>query len=260
MVVHLSITHIDHHTFAVEVPKVFPVGLFETKALYWMIHVITFIPVLLLSFDKKVRFYKKWKYMWVGWLTVGLFFILWDMAKTHLHIWAFNPKYVMGYYLYNLPIEELLFFVTVPYACTFIYECLNCYFPFRISLFVGQTLTWILYIGVFYVTATSFEQTYTFITGVVTLAYLSYHMMYEELYIRVRFFFAYVVTLIPFILVDGILTGAYQQQPIVIYNTGEFMGLRITSVPLEDAIYLIPLMLANITFYENSRRRSHKNK
>lgn len=258
--VQLSITHIDHYSFAVQVPKVFTIALFESKALYWMIHGFTFIPVLLLSFDKRVHFYKKWKHLWMGWLTVGLFFIIWDMAKTHLGIWAFNPRYIMGYYVYNLPVEELVFFVTVPYACTFIYECLNHYFPFRLSTFMGHGLTWLLYLALFYVTVTSFEQTYTFITGLITLAYLSYHMLYEEVQVRVRFFFAYVVTLLPFVLVDGILTGAYQQEPIIIYNMGEFMGLRITSLPVEDAIYLIPLMLANITLFENSRRRQHKSK
>lgn len=258
--VHLSITHIDHHSFELQVPKVFIVNIFESQYLYWMIHGITFIPVFALSFDKKVHFYRKWKHLWLGWLTVGLFFILWDMGKTYLGIWAFNPKYVMGAYIYNLPVEELVFFVTVPYACTFIYECLNSYFPFKVSVFVGQSLTWLLYIVLFYITVTSFELTYTFVTGVIALAYLSYHMLYEETQLRARFFFAYLVTLIPFVLVDGILTGAYQQEPIIIYNPGEFMGLRITSLPVEDAIYLIPLMLANITIYENSKRGKHKRK
>ena len=251
----MDVTHIHHVDWAYKVPRVAKVALFETHYLYLIVHLITIVPVFMLSFDKKVHFYKSWRFMWQGGLAVGLFFIAWDMWKTHLGIWSFNRDYVLGYYLYNLPFEELLFFVTVPYACLFIYECLNKYYSFTTPNMIVQAISVLLFFLLLFITVQGFEHTYTFVTGVIALAYLTYHMAYESLVVRMRFYIAFLVTLLPFFVVDGILTGAFQQEPVVLYNPKEFLGLRIGSVPLEDIVYLIPLMLASITFYENNKKR-----
>ncbi len=42
-------------------------------------------------------------------------FIAWDALVTGAH-WHFNPEYVLGIYWFGLPLEEWLFFVTVPFA------------------------------------------------------------------------------------------------------------------------------------------------
>jgi lycopene cyclase domain-containing protein len=243
--------------FTLNVYKIIKVKLFETHYLYWYIHIFTFVPVFLLSFDKKVHFYKKWKYLWQGLIIVGTVFIIWDMGKTYLQVWTFNPKYVVGIYLYNLPIEELMFFVTVPYACLFIYECLNVYFPFEMNKILEQFISWILFVVLIALAIDKYDKTYTFVTCVICVAYLAYHLTYESAKIRGRFYFAFMVTMVPFLLVDGVLTGAFTQEPIIIYNINEFMDRRIVSVPIEDAIYLIPLMLGNVTYFEVYRRK-HK--
>ncbi len=48
-------------------------------------------------------------------------FLLWDALVTGAH-WHFNPLYVSGIKIINLPIEEILFFITVPFACLFTWE------------------------------------------------------------------------------------------------------------------------------------------
>ncbi|HPH20418.1 MAG TPA: lycopene cyclase domain-containing protein, partial [Haliscomenobacter sp.] len=64
-----------------------------------------------------------------------------------------------------------------------------------------------------------------------------YHWLYVPNTYRTRFYRAFLVILIPFLLVDGVLTGGFTQQPVVVYNPAEFMGIRIVSVPVEDAVY-----------------------
>jgi lycopene cyclase domain-containing protein len=84
---------------------------------------------LLLSFDSKVAFYRKWKYVFAAMVFPALLYILWDIYFTSKGVWGFNNHYITGIRFINLPVEEVLFFFIVPYCCLFIYECIYCYFP-----------------------------------------------------------------------------------------------------------------------------------
>ena len=64
------------------------------------------------------------------------------------------------------------------------------------------------------------------------------------------FWFAYMVHLIPFLLVNGVLTGAVTPEPVVFYNATEIIGLRIVTIPIEDTIYALTCLLIPITVME----------
>ena len=64
------------------------------------------------------------------------------------------------------------------------------------------------------------------------------------------FWFAYLVHLIPFLLVNGVLTGAVTNEPVVFYNVDEIIGLRIVTIPIEDTIYALTCLLIPITVIE----------
>jgi hypothetical protein len=53
---------------------------------------------------------------------VGIFFIAWDVFATSKGHWSFNSDYVNNLKLLGLPFEEILFFITVPYSCLFVFE------------------------------------------------------------------------------------------------------------------------------------------
>jgi lycopene cyclase domain-containing protein len=61
---------------------------------------------------------------------------------------------------------------------------------------------------------------------------------------------AYFVHLIPFLLVNGVLTGAVTPEPVVGYNANEIIGLRIYTIPIEDTIYAFTCLLIPITVME----------
>jgi lycopene cyclase domain-containing protein len=67
-----------------------------------------------------------------------------------------------------------------------------------------------------------------------------------------RFYLAYLITLIPFYMINGVLTWL----PVVIYNPIEIMGFRVGTIPFEDHFYSLSLFLINVLFYEYYRNKS----
>lgn len=66
-----------------------------------------------------------------------------------------------------------------------------------------------------------------------------------------RYYPAYFVALLPFYIVNGILTSV----PIVLYNNAENIGKRVGTIPFEDHFYLMALLLMNIGFFEYFKQR-----
>lgn len=236
-----------------EVPKVNPFNWLETHWVYFYLHLFTFVPVFVLSFDKNVHYYKKWKALLPAILIVGLLFIGWDVFFTAQQVWGFNEKYLLGIHLLHLPIEEWLFFLTVPFACVFIYECLNFYIEKDLLAPIERPLTItmifvFLTIGILY-----WGRLYTSTTFLLTGGFLLYHFLFVDGSYRSRFYLSYLVALVPFLIVNGVLTGGYTQQPIVLYNPEEYLGIRITSVPLDDAVYGFLLIFGVVALFEKWR-------
>ncbi|MCU0417413.1 MAG: lycopene cyclase domain-containing protein [Cytophagaceae bacterium] len=239
--------------FVYDVPVVYYFSFLETHYLYFYLHIVTLVPVFLLSFDQKVAFYKRWKFLWQPLLMVNMVYWIWDIGKTSLQVWGFNSKYIVGCFIFNLPIEEIVFFITVPYACVFIYYCLLAYFPTQRWMKVEQFTTPILILGFIGMGLLRWDLTYTSTTCIIAGFYLLFHYLQEDAWIRARFYEAFIVCLIPFLIIDGVLTGGYQSEPIILYNPNEFLNIRIGSIPIEDAIYFIPYLLFIVTYMEKKR-------
>jgi len=233
-----------------EVPKVKMLSWLESHYTYFYLHLFTIVPVLFLSFDKNVHYYKKWRSLFPAIAVMAAIFILWDAFFTYKGVWGFNHDYVSGAFFLHLPLEEWLFFITIPFACVFIYECLNFYIR-RDLLFRFDKPLSILLIALFATTGIlHWSQMYTATTFLLASALLAFHFLSFPNTYRTRMYLAYVVVLIPFIIVNGVLTGGYTQAPVVIYNPEEYLGIRLTSVPLEDAVYGFLLFLGVIMLYE----------
>lgn len=221
------------------------------KSAYLLINFLTILFPVLLSFDSRIRFYKSWKFIFPGLIITGILFLVWDHLFTILDVWSFNPDYVIGAYILNLPVEEILFFITVPFACIFIYECLNFYIKrdllkdftrFVSMLLIVLSITLIL---VFY------DRVYTLITFGLLLVTLCFVEFIQKANLG-RFYLAFFVSLLPFYIVNGILTSI----PIVMYNDAENMALRIGTIPFEDHFYSMSMLLINIRFFEYFKSES----
>lgn len=232
-----------------DVPIVRKVDAFETRWLYLCVHIFSFVPVFLLSFDKRVHYYTSWKRLFPAIILVSIPFILWDMIFTEWKVWGFNEAYHQEFTIFGLPIEELLFFLTIPFSSIFIYQCLQYYFPRDIlksadkfiSLGLGGLL---IIVGLLY-----WYRIYTSTTFLLTGGFVIAHYLYFQNTYRTKFYLSYLITWLPFLIVDGVLTGGYSEQPVVIYHPEEFLNLRITSVPFEDSIYGLLLLMLNISLF-----------
>ena len=64
------------------------------------------------------------------------------------------------------------------------------------------------------------------------------------------FYITFLIILVPFFLVNGILTGSYIEGEVVWYNNNENLGVRIGSIPVEDVIYAFNLLYINLILIE----------
>ncbi len=235
----------------------------NTHYTYFLILAASLVGPLLLSFDKKVAFYKKWKYLFPAMVLPALFFIMWDEIKTRAGVWSFNDEYITGLKLSSLPLEELLFFFIVPYCCVFIYECIVCYFPSVKQKRWGRVV--LIAMGALFLVAAVFTygKAYTFYTSLFNVLFIVILFVFKKWFKGFNasaFLIAYIVVVIPFLIVNGLLTGI----PVVLYNDAENLGLRIFSflpwpmnnIPVEDIFYGMLLILMNVALFERLRNKA----
>ena len=199
---------------------------------------------LALSFDRKVAFWRKWPQVLAAIAVVLAIFGSWDVWMAARDIWSFNPEHAGEWRFLHLPAGEWLFFVCVPYACLFILECVRAYFRDRIwktsrAIFFAAAALFII-LGIVFR-----DLGYTgkvFLSGGFVLAAMELTVP-QTLRSR-NFWIAIALTYIPFIVVNGFLTGI----PIVLYNDAENLAIRIGSIPLEDFFYSFSMLaLATMT-------------
>lgn len=220
------------------------------KFTYLWVDILTVIVPLLFSFHPKLNFHKHFRYFFPANALAAILFIVWDMLFTKMKIWGFNPDYISGIHFFNLPLEEMLFFLCVPFSCVFSYHSLNLHFniqwkPKTESVFVICFSAVLLVTGLFF-----YSRWYTSVTFVslsLLLLFLKYVMKVNWL---PKLFSIYPLLLIPFFIVNGVLTGTGLDAPVVWYNNEENLGLRMLTIPVEDTFFGLELILLNIFFYE----------
>jgi lycopene cyclase domain-containing protein len=226
--------------------------------LYLWINLAVLAVPLALSFDRRVAFYKRWPQVLPALALNAALFIAWDAGFTAAGIWGFNPRYLSGLELFGLPIEEVMFFFTIPYACVFLYETLRVYTSWNPG---GKAVWWInqLVAGALLVSAVTLGQGrwYTLSAFSAAAVMLMVTRALEVSWMG-RFWIFYLLQLLPFFMVNGILTGSFLPEPVVWYSDAHNLGVRLGTVPLEDAFYGMAMLLLPLTLFEWLRARAAK--
>jgi lycopene cyclase domain-containing protein len=221
---------------------------------YLAIDLGSLVVPLIFSFHPKLLFYKKWVAFGFANFIVSVLFIAWDMYYTHLGVWGFNPQYLTGIHVGNLPAEEILFFMCIPFSSVFTYHCLKLFYPDRtiipykeITLFMVMLL---LCIGIQH--PTHIYTSVTFILLALTLLLLTF--VFELPWIP-NFYFTYLIILIPFFIVNGLLTGTWLEDPVVWYDNTKNLGIRLGTIPVEDIFYGMLMLILNTALFEYFDRK-----
>ncbi len=223
--------------------------------LYFIINLGAISIPFIAGFDKRLRFDKQWKYLFPAMLLTMLVFIPWDMLKTYLAVWGFNPRYLLGFYIGNLPIEEWMFFIAIPYACLFTYHSLNYLVQKDYLGRYADRITFVLAILLLVIGLLNTGRLYTSVTFISTGAFLIFHRFFIQGKYMGRFYLMYLVTLIPFFIVNGLLTGSFIPEEVVYYDNAQNLGIRLGTIPVEDMVYGLLMLLMNVTWYEFLKKR-----
>lgn len=225
------------------------------KYTYLLIDLGAWFFPLLLSFDKKVAFYRRWPAVAGAILFTALPFLVWDYFKTRAGVWSFAGDQVCGLYIANLPVEECLFFIIVPYNVLFIAACLEAYFGERLER-AGSVFIWLMPVTALIPALLYPGKAYTLAVGLAVGGFTLLYLLLLRGQKKGMLLFTYLVHLLPFFIMNGLLTGI----PVVLYNANEFMGYRIGTVPAEDTLYSYAMLLSYLGWYYYLQAKAEKSR
>ena len=215
-------------------------------SLYFILLLVTVSIPVLLSFDKRLHFYTRWKFVFPSLIFIAAIYIIFDIIFTNKGIWGFNSTYISGINLFGLPVEEVLFFIAVPYASIFLHEAFVEYFPhFRIGKKLTFSITISLIILSAFIIFFNLDKTYTTYIFIKVIIVLALSLLFDRRIIR-SFYITFLIILVPFIIVNGVLTGTGINEEVVWYNNAENLGIRVLTIPVEDFGYAFSLILYNL--------------
>ncbi len=218
---------------------------------YLLINILIILFPLVLSFDKNLKFYRNVKYVLASILIVSSAYIVWDIIATNRGDWAFSEQHLLGIYFYVLPLEEILFFITVPYSCIFIYETIKFYinekvYPIKKNIFLIPVISFIVLALVFN------KQAYTFTVLLYSAAFFLLGVLTNSKLLTSKIFWiSILICFVPFFIVNYFLTSI----PVVTYNDAAFSAIRVITIPLEDFLYSFSMVSLWILFYEFFRTK-----
>ena len=191
-------------------------------------------------------FINRWKNTILPILIPAIFFLIWDSIVADSH-WHFNENYILGIKFFNLPVEEILFFISVPFACLFTWEMIirrtgekEIMWINKIRIYLYLLIPigiWIFISGKHYTgLATSF----------LGLSILLDRLLNTNLMLQRRFYLYLLLVLMFTLIFNGYLTW----RPVVTYSVQYQLDFRIFTIPIEDFVYGTALIFMNTLIYE----------
>jgi len=219
------------------------------RAEYLLFNLLLLIPPLVLGRGPDSGMAGRWGDAARSILWMALPFLVWDAWVAGRH-WNFNDSFVLGPRVAGLPLEEILFFFTVPFACLFLWR----------SVFAKQAprsvpglvrlyrLPWLLAPGGVLLFASGRQ--YTGLTLLALAAVCTWDdRAGTRLLLQPRFlrFLAAVLGL------TAIFNGYLTARPVVLYGAQYQLDWRLVTIPIEDFGYGLALVIGVVVGFERER-------
>lgn len=221
---------------------------------YSLVLFSTVIICFIASFDRRLQFHHHFGAFLRAASLVAIPFIAWDVWFTARGVWWFNTDYTLGVTIARLPIEEWLFFIFIPFSCIFTYYCFDKFFKFDWLAGFNNLIVFVSVVGCAVIALLHPDKIYTLVTAIATISTLLYlHFVARVAWIG-KASLVFTVLMLGFFPVNGVLTGTGLDSPIVNYNPGDFLGIRMLTIPVEDAVYGYTQFLLILYFFKKFKR------
>lgn len=217
---------------------------------YSAILFFTVIVCFIASFDHRIKFNRYFVPFLKAAIVVAIPFIAWDVWFTSKGVWWFNTDYTLGITLAELPLEEWLFFICIPFSCVFTYFCFDLFFKWDKLNSFNNIIVFVSTICCSLIALLHHDKIYTLVTATATILTLIYLHFIARVPWIAKASVVYTILMLGFFPVNGILTGTGLESPIVNYNPGDFLGIRMLSIPVEDAVYGYTQFLLVLYFFK----------
>lgn len=214
---------------------------------YLFLLLIFLVIPIILSFQKKIRFIFRLRYLLPATIFSAAIFLMWEWRFTEFGIWSYNPDFITGIDLLKVPLEVWLSVFILPFSSVYIYEWLKIRFENfeKPNLFLVVSL--VLFV-VFAVLAYFYRrELFSFFTFFLTAIYLGYTIFrnrFKKYY--TKFYLAFAVSLVPFMVVSLVMYSL----PVISYDASHTMHVALLGIPVERLVYLYLMLLINFTIYE----------
>ena len=217
---------------------------------YLIFNIIVIAGPLIFGMLKPYYFIHRWRNAFISIIVVGTPFIIWDSLVTGTH-WMFNQAYILGIYFFNLPLEEWLFFLTVPFACLYTWEMISKHSNDQSIEKIKHVRKWLYLMIIPGIVLFAYGLEYTGLVFIfLTISVLIDQILKTDLIVKKRFYY-FLAMIIGFTLIfNGFLTW----RPVVLYGEEFQIGFRIITIPIEDFGYGIALLFLNTSIFEKLNR------
>lgn len=216
------------------------------------------IPLMYSFFEKEFHFIQYFKAVVLSIALVAIPFLIWDGIFTYYGVWGFNPDYHLSIDILGMPLEECMFFFCIPYPCLFTHEVLKFYLPnFKLSKGTTIIVSTLLLVLVCFLLIFNFGKWYTTVNFIFFILLLIYSMK-NHLHVLANYLPSFMVIMIPFLLINGILTGSFIDEPVVWYDNTENLNFRIFTIPFEDVFYAFNLLFSIQLLFNYLKKKEYE--
>lgn len=219
---------------------------------YLLFNLFVILPPLLISIFSDVKTYKNWRQVGMAIVLVSVPFVLWDIwAAANAH-WFFSSVYITSPRYFGLPFEEILFFVTVPFAMCFVWDVLAKYIPNKpVSDVLAATGISLISLAAIVLLLAQWSRGYTRSAAIATAIALAV-IVASGWWRRNRFWWFQLVLFAIFFIANTFLTAL----PVITYGEGSAIGYRIGTIPLEDFLFNFALINLFVITYDYFCRKT----